>query len=333
MTWAAVGTAAATIGGSYIAGNAAKSAAKTSAAAQERAGLAATSASAFRPVGVTTRFGTSKFTMGTDKYGTPIVTGAEYEASPEIQALQDRLSALYGQNLGLAEMAQPTATSLFNLGGQYLSESPEAARQRIFNQLQEARLPSQLREEQRLASSVFGRGRAGLNVSGTGQPELFALAAAREQQRAADIAAAEQQAQQQISFGTGLMGTGLGLPTKALGGFQTAFATGTELEKAAMQPLELGAQLGGRNVNTQGASALLQAGLGAAQTRYGAQLSNIAGMQSAGGKLLDTFMNQIYQPPTYSSTNAMYGPSGEYLGQGFQGNIPVMSDVSTWSYD
>lgn len=285
--------------GSALSANAASKAARTAANAQTQAARTAGAASAFRPVGISTRFGTSRFTTQIDpQTGLPVVTAAGYEASPEIQALQNRLSALYGQNLGLAEMAQPTAASLFNLGGQYISESPEAARQRIFNQLQEARLPSQLREEQRLASSVFGRGRAGLNVSGTGQPELFALAAAREQQRAADIAAAEQQAQQQISFGTGLMGTGLSLPTKALGGFQTAFATGTELEKMAMQPLELGAQLGGRNVNATGAQGLLSAGQTAAQTQYGAQLSNIAGMQSAGNKLLDTFMNQIYRQPT-----------------------------------
>lgn len=303
--------AIASIGSSLIGANASKAAAKKQAAATLQAGREAASAGAFRPVGISTQFGRSTFQMGTDKYGNPIVTGAGYEATPEIAALQQRLSGLYGQTLGLAESAIPTATGLFNLGGQYISESPEAARQRIFNQLQEARLPAQMQEEQRLAATAFGRGRAGINISGIGQPELYSLARAREAQRAADVAAAEQQAQQQITFGTGLMGTGLGMPTAALGGFQTALGTGLSLDEAARQSLALGAALGGRNVNTAGAQALLTSGIGAA---------NVIGQQqqtavSAGQLALQNFLKGLnfggtQQPAPISDASVYAQPYG-----------------------
>jgi hypothetical protein len=262
-----------------MSGDAAKSAANTSADAQIQAAQIAAEAQKFRPVGITTRFGQSQFTMGPGGY----LKEAGYTVSPEIQALQDRLSALYGTSLDQAAAEQAMmpgitqqAQGLFDLGAGYLSESPEVARQRIFDQLQSARLPTQLREEQRLGSGVFGRGRAGLNISGMGQPELFALGQAREEQRMRDILAAEQQAQQQVEFGRGLLGSGLGLreagyglQTSALGPFQSQFGLTQLLEQAGQQPLDIGAQLGGRSAQA-GANVgqtLLQGGLGAAQTR------------------------------------------------------------------
>ena len=279
---ATLATAGSSIVGSSMAGSAAKSAAKTSAKAQREAGELAAQASAFRPVGMTTRFGTSQFDVTTDpKTGLPTLTGAGYTASPEIQALQDRLAALYGTSLGQAEQAQQlgmplgqAAQGLFGLGSQYLATSPEEARQQ-FMQEQYAMLdPIRAREEQRLGSSVFGRGRAGLNVGDMGQPELFALASARRGQDLQLAAQAEQAAQQRAGFGAGLFGTGAGLlgtqyglQTQALAPFQTQFGTAQSLEQAALQPLEIGANLGGRAVNTAGASALLQGGLGAAQTQ------------------------------------------------------------------
>ena len=305
--------------GSSIASRSASKAAQTAANAQQRAAQQAAASSAFRPVGVTTRFGQSQFTMGTDQYGNPIVTGAGYTASPEIQALQNRLSALYGQNLGLADAAAPVAQGLFGLGQQYIAESPEAARQRVFNELQAARLPAQVQEEQRLASGVFGRGRAGLSVSGIGQPELYTLARAREAQRAADVAAAQQQAQQQTTFGVGLLGEGLKLPTAALAPFQSTFGTAQSLEEAAMQPLALGAQIGGRNVNPVGAQALLQGGLGAAQTQYGASLARIAGQQTAGQNLMNTFMNQLF-PQQQQAPAPIYDASVSYVPSMFEQN-------------
>lgn len=264
------------------------------------AGLQGAQISAFRPVGMTSRFGSGQFDI-TDVNGVPRVTGASYTVSPELQAIQDRLMGLTGGALTSAEEAQlaaqplgQAAQRLFNLGGQYISESPEAARQRIFDQLQQARMPTQLQEEQRLASSAFGRGRAGLNISGSGQPELYSLARAREAQRAQDIVSAEQQAQQQVQFGSGLFGLGaqqLGqqyaIPTQALGPLQSYLGTVGTIEEMGQQPFRLGLAVGGaaQPGATAGAQ-LLTSGLTSAAT------TQRAAGDAASGQLTG-FMNKM----------------------------------------
>ena len=136
---AAIGGGLGLIGGA-MQGNAAKSAAQTSAQAQIEAAKIAADAAKFRPVGITSRFGSSNFQFNPD---TGYLTGAGYTVSPELQAYQDRLSALQAQQLGQAEQAQGqyapltgAAGSLFNLGQQYLAQSPQqAAQQYMTNQL------------------------------------------------------------------------------------------------------------------------------------------------------------------------------------------------------
>lgn len=269
------------------------------AAAQREAARLGAQVSSFRPVGMTSRFGTGAFDI-TDVGGVPRVTGASYTVSPELQAIQDQIMGLTGGAVTTAQEAQMAAQPLgmaaqrlFNLGGQYLSESPAAARQRAFDMLQDVRRPEQMREEERLASSVFGRGRAGLNVGSMGQPELFALGRAREEQRARDVLAAEQQAQQQVQFGGGLFGLGaqqLGqqyaIPTQALGPLQSYLGTIGTLEQLGQQPFQLGLQVGGAaqsgaNVGSQ----LLQSGLSSA-----AATQQRAG--DAASQQLTSFMNQ-----------------------------------------
>jgi len=292
------------------------------AAAQRLAAERAGQVSAFRPVGMTSRFGTSQFDI-TDVGGVPRVTGASYTVSPELQALQNQIMGLTGGALTAAQEAQmaaqplgAAAQRLFNLGGQYISESPQAARQRIFDQLQQARMPTQLQEEQRLASSAFGRGRAGLNIGNIGQPELYSLARAREAQRAQDIVSAEQQAQQQIQFGTGLFGTGaqqLGqqyaIPTQALGPLQSYLGTIGTIEELGQQPFKLGLQVGG--AAQPGASAgaqMLQSGLSSAAATQQAA-GNAASAQLTG------FMNQMLGA-------AVGGFTGGFGGFGGGGPIP-----------
>jgi len=315
--------------GSAIAGRSAERAAETGANAQLQAGREATSASAFRPVGITTRFGSSNFTMGKDKYGNPIVTGAGYTPSAEITALQNRLSALYGDSLGQAEQARALGApmgaagqGLFNLGQQYLAQSPEQARQQYIAEQQALLDPIRQQEEQRLGASVFRRGRAGLNIGTQGQPELAALAGARRTQDLQLAAQAEQAAQQRIGFGAGLFSTGgtlignqYALQNQALAPFLSQFGAQQSLEQAALQPLEIGANLGGRNVNTAGASALLQSGLGAANTRLQGSLvgpslmaQNISGVgqQYLQNRQQQQLFDRLYSPNPY--IRAGYSP-------------------------
>ncbi len=120
-------------------------------AAQQRvdAETAAAKASAqFRPIGMTTRFGTSQFQVDPV---TGRLTSAGYTLSPEAKAQQDRLMALSNQGLTQAEQAQakfaplqtgaqslfglgqgilnaPSDTRVGNIASQYLSQSPQSQR-------------------------------------------------------------------------------------------------------------------------------------------------------------------------------------------------------------
>jgi hypothetical protein len=321
--------AAAAIGGSIIAGESAKKAANTSAAAQRDAARIAADEQRFRPVGISSRFGTSQF--GFDPKGR--LESAGYAPSEEIRALQDRLSALYGTSLGQAEAAQAAGVplgaagqGLFGLGQQYLAETPAQARQQYIAEQQALLDPIRQQEEQRLASSVFGRGRAGLNIGAQGQPELAALANARRTQDLQLAAEAERAAQQRIGFGAGLFGTGAGLlgtqyglQTQALAPFQQQFGTQQLLEQAALQPLDIGAQLGGRTA-TAGANvgqSLLTGGLGAAQTQLQGSLvgpslmaQNISGFgqQYLRNQQQQQMFNQLYNPYTRAGYSPV--PSG-----------------------
>jgi hypothetical protein len=306
--------------------------------AQRQAAQQGAQVSAFRPVGMTSRFGRSMFDI-TDVGGVPRVTGAEYQISPELVAIQDALMGLTGGAVGTAQEAQmaaqplgAAAQGLFGLGGQYLATSPEAARQQFIAEQTALLDPIRRREEERLASSVFGRGRAGLNIGDTGQPELQALASARRQQDLQLAAAAEQAAQQRAQFGAGLFGTGAGLlgqqfavPTQALGPLQSLLGTVGSVEELGQQPFRLGLAVGGaaQPGATAGAQ-LLSSGLSnAALTQQaGAQAASnqLTGfMQGLLGAAIPSFQSSFGGTPsaspgmfsnTYSGYN--FGPYGQY---------------------
>jgi len=282
--------------GGMMAADSASDAARTSAAAQERAARIAAEEARFRPVGVTTRFGTSQF--GTDASGR--VSSAGYTLSPELKAYQDRLMALSGQGLTQAEAAQGmyqpltgAATGLFNLGQQYLAQSPEAVAAQYMQSQQDLLAPSRERQYAELQNRLFNTGRGGLSVGATGvrpgggaglaasNPELEAYYNAIAQQDAALASQAQQAGQQQVAFGTGLFGQGAGLlgqyqsgQVGALNPFSTYIGGASTLESLGQQPLELGANIGGRNVNTTGANALLEGGINAARTMQQANAYN-----------------------------------------------------------
>jgi len=293
-----MGSAIGSIAGSLIGARSARKAAASQAAAsqyaadaQERAAQLAAEESRFRPVGISTRFGQSQFQYGPEGR----LSGASYTTAPEVQALQDRLSALYGDSLGLAERAVAPSQTLFGLGQQYLATTPEQARNQYLQEQYAMLDPIRQREEQRLGASVFGRGRAGLNIGDVGQPELAALATARRTQDLQLAAQAEQEARNRINFGTGLFGEAGRLQTSALAPFQTQFGVSQLLEQAGQQPLDIGAQLGGRTATAgaQAGQSLLQGGLAAAQTRLGGQLSQIGTRNLASQNLMKDFFGSL----------------------------------------
>ena len=282
--------------GGLLGGSSARSAARTQAAAQERAAQLAAEEARFRPVGITTRFGQSQFQTGPEGR----VTGASYTLDPQLAAMQDRFLGLAGGGLTQAEQAQQqfaplgqAAQGLFGLGQQYLAQSPQEAAQQYMAGQQNLLAPSRERQFAQLQNQLFQTGRGGLSVGATGgrpsgaaglgaaNPEMEAYYNALAQQDAALAAQAMQAGQQQVAFGAGLFGTGGNLLTQgyggqaaALGPYEAYLRGATGLEALGQAPLDIGAQLGGRMANPTGAQALLQGGMGAAQSQFAANAYN-----------------------------------------------------------
>lgn len=295
MVPALIAAGASLLGGA-MQGRSAERAARAQADAQLQSAQIAAEESRFRPIGITTRFGSSQFTTGPDGR----VTGAGYELSPELRAYQDRLAALAGQGLTQAEGAQEAfaplmagGQGLFGLGQQYLAQSPQQAAQQYMAQQQDLLAPSRERQMAQLQNTLFQQGRSGLSVGATGArpsgaaglgattPEMEAYYNAMAQQDAALAAQAMEAGQRQVTFGAGLLGTGGNLLTQgyqgqtgALAPYQAYLSGATGLEALGQQTLDTGAALGGRIANPSGAGMLMQGGMAAAQTRAAADAYN-----------------------------------------------------------
>jgi hypothetical protein len=240
---------------------------------------AAKQAAQFRPVGMTTRFGTSQFTVDPV---TGQLTSAGYTLSPESKNAQDRLVALAEQGLQQAEGAQQQfaplqtgAQNLFNLGNQYIAQSPQEVAQNYLNQQMALLQPGRELELANLQNKLQQQGRGGLAVAqggtyGATTPELQALYNARAMQEAQLAAQAQQAGQQQVAFGAGLLGTGAQTMGQYYGGQQAAYQPYTTalgqvqgLEAAAQQPLTTGINLG--QISSQAGANVGRLGLTGAQ--------------------------------------------------------------------
>jgi len=165
--------------------------------AQARIGQAtqqAVAGSQFRPVGTTTRFGTSNFQVDP---ATGQLVSAGYTAAPEITSAQNRL---------------------LGLGASYLAQTPEEVAQQYMTRQYDLLDPSRQRQLAGIRNENFRTGRGGLSVGSTGlrpsgaqglmgaNPELEAYYNALAQQDAQLAAQAQQAGQQNVLFGTGLFG-------------------------------------------------------------------------------------------------------------------------------
>ena len=262
----------------------------------------------FRPVGITSRFGTSGFQY--DQNGNLI--GAGYQVAPDIAAMREGLLGYAGQNLanvgaaqGLQQQAISGANSLFNLGQQYVAQSPQAAAQQWMGNQQQLLAPGREQQLAQLQNQQFQQGRGGLAVGATNQgytqggqglaatnPQLAAYYNAMAQQDATLAAQAQQQGQAQTTFGQGLMtgglglaGTGYGLQTAALNPYTTALTGAQATENLGAGALDLSTALGAQQ-STSGyrAGALLgqaqQLATPAMNAATNAQLSNNAAIAS-----------------------------------------------------
>lgn len=287
---------------SYLGGRQQAKATENAANIQAQAGRDAAEMARFRPVGITTGFGSSNFT--TDAAGN--VVGAGYELTPELQAIRNRLISQAGtyDPTQIAQQAQALGTgagSLFAAGQGYLSASPEEARQRYISEQQALLAPQQEQALAGIRNRLFSTGRTGLATGGTTagnlaqtNPEMAAYYNALAQQQNQLAAGAQQAAMQQQTFGAGLLGSGgqlLGqvpaLTSAAYSPLQTQLGIAGSVEGLGQQAFELGSAIGGRQAQAGAAAGNLLAsgGLNAGRT--------MAGATDPTGALLGSFGRQL----------------------------------------
>jgi hypothetical protein len=296
---------------------------------------AAKQAAAFRPVGMTTRFGTSQF--GFDPK-TGQLTSAGYTLSPEAKAQQDRFITLSNAGLTQAEGAQKAfapletgAQSLFTLGNKYLAQTPEDVAKNYLTQQMALLQPGRELELANLQNRLQQQGRGGLAVAqggtlGATTPELQALYNARATQEAQLAANAQQAGQQQVTFGAGLLGQGAGAMGQYYAGQQAAYAPYTTamgqaqaLEAAGQQPFTLSSQLGqaastaGARVGTlglEGANISQRLATGAAATTnpYATALGG-ATSNPAFAQLLGNLTSGLFSGTPQASLTTGFTPS------------------------
>lgn len=231
MSW--IG-AAINVAGGLLQGGSAGGAASDAGQAQLEAARLAAEAAKFRPVGITTRFGSSNFQLSPEGY----LTGAGYTLSPELQAMQDQIMGYTRQ--GLSDIG-----TIQGLGRGYLAQTPQQAAQQWMSNQQALLAPSRDLQRSQIQQSLFNTGRGGLSVAqggglGAANPEMQAYYNALAQQDLGLAAQAQQAGQQQTQFGLGLL-------SSAYSPFQAGLGTAQSIEQLGQTPLDLGAQLGGRS--------------------------------------------------------------------------------------
>jgi hypothetical protein len=242
---------------SLIGGNAAKKAAQTQANAQTEAARIGADAARFKPVGVTTAFGSSNFGFGANGD----VNSAGYNLSPELAAQRDAfLSQAQNQGMNFANQAGQAGQGLFNLGQGYLAQTPEQAGQQYMAAQQALLAPGQEQELAKIRNNQFQRGSSGLSVGatdaggmGASNPELQAYYNSLQNTNLNLASRAQEQGRAQTTFGQGLLGSGIDLVSQGYNPFKTQFGLGQSLEAAGQGAFDMSSTLAGRSA-TAGAN-------------------------------------------------------------------------------
>ena len=222
----------------------------------------ATTGSQFRPVGITTRFGSSNFQIDP---ATGQLVSAGYTASPEITSAQNKL---------------------LNLGSSYLAQTPQDVAQKYIQDQLALLAPSREQQSAQLINQLQNTGRTGLSVAQGGgllaaNPEMAALANARTLQDLQLAANATSAGQQNVLFGTGLFGQAGNLENMAQQPFTLGTGLGTSISGAGANAGRLGltgaslaAGYGTSPAATTSPGAYIASGLGSPTSTLGAGLAN-----------------------------------------------------------
>lgn len=298
--------------GGLLQGNAASNAAQTSADAQIRAAQIAADAAKFKPVGVTTRFGTSQFTK--DAQGN--VTGAGYTMPADIRAMQDQLlgaaPGMLNQFTGSVAATAPmgdAAQRAMSLGNQYLATDPLAQAKKYYDEQQAVMATGRERDQANMLTGEFNRGTYGLATGGTStgmmaaNPRLEAMYNAQRQQDLGLAAAATQGGMDYAKFGAGMVGTGgdllksmYGTQTASYSPYQTALSGAQTIEGLGQNALDMSVNIGKTASPAQSGQLLATGMLGAAQTMQPANsYSPWGSLFSGAGNSIQNWQNQQAQ--------------------------------------
>lgn len=314
------------LGGGYLAGKSAVDAAQTSSDAQIKAAQIAESAK-FRPVGITTNFGSSNFTK--DAQGN--VTGAGYTLSPEMLAQQAKLMGVSEQALqqylgaqGATAPMGDAAQRMMTLGNSYLATTPQEQAAKYMAEQQALLATGRERYVNNMLTGEYNRGTYGLSVGGTStgmnaaNPRLEALFNAQRQQDLGLAAQATQGGMDYAKFGgamTGLGGSMLrdmyGTQTAAYDPYKTALGGATSAEALGQDSLKLGMDMGNTvtAANARSGTLLANGMTNAATTMQPANAYSPWGaMLSGAGTQLNAYNNPN---PTYDPRQFRLVPYGQ----------------------
>jgi YD repeat-containing protein len=300
----------------------------------------------FKPVTVTSSFGTPQYTY--DDKGR--LTGVAAQPAPWLAELQARQQALAPQYMGLtegalsaapqfqrgAELAVGGAERLYGLAGQAAPTSYDTAAktQEYFNRMQQLVAPQREQQLAQTRQSLFNTGRQGLATGATQaggmlatNPEMAAYynAIAQQDLELANRAETQARAQLQEDINTAgrLFQGGAGMFTQAgdaqnqlyrnVAASQSPFAAGmqavTGLEQTAFAPVTRGFEYGG----TVG---------GAEQWAGEMGLRGAQGAANIATSMAPSIANAQYRSDAYSPWGTLMGSLGSTIGQ---------SDLGSWS--
>jgi hypothetical protein len=215
--------------------------------------------SKFRPIGVTSRFGSSNFQ--TDANGNLVNAG--YNLAPDVQAQQDMLMGIsnpyLSQYLDAPSQTAPMGVAgqrMMSLGNQYLATDPRAQAAKYMTEQQALLAPGRASEMADLQSKMQAQGRGGFAMGGgvggmgAANPQMQALYNARMQQDALLAANADKGGMEYANYGAGLVGGGgkmmqdmYGTQTAAFNPYKTAIGGASMLEGYGRDMINMGSEL------------------------------------------------------------------------------------------
>jgi len=262
------------LAGGLLSGNASKGAAQTSADAQLQAARIAADAAKFRPVGITTNFGSSNF--GYDTNGN--INGAGYSLSPQLKSQQNTLmgasnpllSQFTGAQAATAPMGQ-AANTMMGLGNSYLSTTPQQQAQQFMNEQQALLAAPRANELAGIRERLNALGRGGLAIGGNAgematNPEYAAYYNALRQQDLELASKATQAGMDYARFGGDMVSAGgnmlnnmYGTQSAAFNPYNTALGGAVDIEKLGQNAMDAGINIGAKGTASNAQSGLLLA--------------------------------------------------------------------------